>query len=523
MTAVARFTPDRLDPTDIDLSGAGGAAVPMRTLLHDHTTAYEVWVVSSPDRMRAYMKVVPGQNYAGLGKEEVKDLAARAGVAFGLLEAGIDLYVSLLRPPARFDGYFQVARGEAMRRGVDASIEFHVQPTALVPRYDVGDDGAVDFKQLHLIENCFAGQRVASILPPSPGRAGRDVFGGEIPPEAGTPLSVLAGPGVVISANGRDFTSEIEGRVVYENGTISVSPVLEIHHDVDYSVGNIDFVGRVLVRGSLLDGFRINAKHGVEINGEMGASRITSEGDVSITGGVRGKGAAFISCRNLTAHYIDEATVEATGNVTANKEILNAVVKSLGRVSIPNGSIVGGEVCGFHGVEADVIGSDMGVATRVLSGLNWTEEDMLADLRQRIAEFLERSRSAKTILDPLLVNREVLAHLGTEQKSMLADLVGELRDLRENLIELLDARSRIVNRRQEGLVNQINVRSMLNMGVAVRFTRVESEIKDSVKGPLSVIQDEDTKSTRTVAFSNLPKRVGEKAPESSGVAGAAAE
>ncbi|MCC8180993.1 MAG: FapA family protein [Planctomycetes bacterium] len=492
------------DPTDVELAGHNGEPVPMCTLYYDRTSEFEVRIVSSPDRMRVYIQMLPGPNFVPPGPSRIRNLLELAGIAAGFLDSGIVLYSSLMHGTEPYTGFFQVARGEPMRKGEDGSIEFHVQPTAFKPRYDEEDDGAIDFKQLNLIENCFAGQRVASILPPGPGRPGTDIFGDEIPPMPGNPISVQAGPGVVISSNGRDFTSEIEGRVVYENDVISVSPVLEIYRDIDYSVGNVDFVGKVVVNGSLLDGFYINAKHGVELTGEMGASRITSEGDVKLTGGVKGKNVAFISCRNLTARYIDDAVVEASGDVVVNKEIMNSNIKSLGRLSIPDGAIIGGEVCGYHGVEAQSLGSDMGVATRVISGLNWTDEEQLQGMRSRIAELLDRTQSAKLILDPLLADREILSQLGEDQKSMLSELIAELRELRDQLAELLDSRSRITNRRQTGLVNQVNVTGTMHMGVSIRFTLVESPIKDDITGPLSVTQDEKNKSIRIGSFVKLP-------------------
>ncbi len=494
----------KLGSADADLPGYGGAPVPVRTLFYDQGPDREIHIVASPDGMHAYAKVLPGPKFAGISPAALAGALRSAGVVHGLIEPGIGLFTAQQGGAAPFDGYFEVARGEAMRKGEDGFIEFHVQPTSFQPRYDENDAGNIDFKQLNLIENCFAGQRVASILPPGPGRPGMNVFGEELPPAAGAPVQVRAGPGVIVSSNGRDFTAEIEGRLVHEDGVLTVSPVLEISRDVDYSVGNVDFIGKVTVRGSLLDGFYINAKRGVEISGEVGASRITSEGDVKIIGGVRGKGAAIIACRGLSAHYIDDAAVEASGDVEATKEILNSDVKSLGRVSIPYGAIVGGSVCGFKGVEAETLGSEMGVQTQVAAGLNWTEEIRKEELRARIAEYMDRIQSSKVLLDPLFGDGSVKARLGSEQKSMLSELISELRDLRESLMEILQERDILMSRRQGGMVNQINVRKTLYLGVQVRFSQADGEVKDSVKGPVSVIQDSSGKSFRIGASVNLP-------------------
>ena len=499
--------------TDMTVAGYQGAPVPMRTLYYDRTSDREAHLVVTPDNMRVYLKLIPGEHFSGVTRESVVALIAGSGVVNGLVEPGIALFINTQNSAAPFKGFCQVAVGTPMRKGENGSIEFHVQPTSLEPRYDESDSGNIDFKQLNLIENCFAGQRVATILPPGPGRPGKDVFGGAIPPVPGEPTGVQPGPGIVMSPNGRDFTSEIEGRPVFEDGVLSVSPMLEISRDIDYSVGNVDFVGKVLVRGSLLDGFYINAKRGVELQGEVGAGRITSEGDVKITGGIKGKNAAIITCRNLTAHYIDDAVVEASGSVTATKEIINSSVKALGRVSVTGGAIIGGEVCGFQGVEAETVGSDMGVSTWVMAGLNWTEENRKDEIRAQVAEYLDRVQSGKVLLEPLFADKEVTARLGSEQKSMLSDLISELRDLRESLEELLGERASIDGRTQVGMVNQINVRRMLYMGVSTRFSRVDAQVHDGVKGPISLTQDIDREVMVTGGFKELPKLVTESPSE----------
>lgn len=503
-------TPDiPLDKADTELAGLDGAPLAACSLYYDRPPGYEVRVVYTPDRMRAYMKLTPGPGES-ISSSQILEVLREAGVTSGIIRTAVELYAALQSSAKPVKDYVQLARGEPMRLGEDGSIEFHVQPTAPQARYDANPDGVIDYKQLNLIENCFAGQRVATTLPPGPGRPGLDIFGDVIPAIPGSPINVQAGPGVIISSNGRDFTSDIEGRVTYEDGLISVSPVLEILHDIDYSVGNVDFVGKVVVKGNLLDGFYINARKGVEISGDMGAARITSDGDVKIAGGVKGKSAALIACRKCSARYIDDATVEAAGDVSVTKEIMNSVVLSLGRVSIPEGSIIGGEVCGFQGVEADTLGSEMGVPTSVVAGVNWADENQLAGIRERITDYLDRTQSSQVLLGPLLDSKDILAKLGAEEKTMLSELISELKDLRDELAVELEERGKINSHRQDGMVNQINVRKMVNQGVDVRFSLIEHQVKDAVKGPVSITQDEARKAAKFASLVSLPKLGGEE-------------
>ncbi|MDR1520180.1 MAG: FapA family protein [Planctomycetota bacterium] len=494
----------KLDAVDFEIPWREGATLPARSLLHERNARWEIHLAVSADRMRAFIRIVPGGNFAGVGAAELAGILNSAGVIFGHSGPGLELYAAIQSGPSPFPGYFQLARGIPMSRGEDGSVEFHVQPTSSQPRYDQSAKGNIDFKQLNLIENCFIGQRIASILPPGPGRAGRDVYGKVLPPRPGVPIEVEAGLGVAANANGREFTAEAEGHLIYEKGVIRISQLLEIDHDVDLRVGNLDFVGKVAVKGSLPDGFYINGKRGVEVLGDMGAARITSEGDVTLRGGVKGKNAAIITCRNLHARYIDDSVVEATGSVTIEKEIVNSNVKALGRVSVLRGAIVGGLVCGFLGVEADSAGSELGVATRIMTGLSWMDENRKEDIRGQVAERQERIESAKILLAPLFADPEAKSRLGNEEKSLLFELVSELRELRDDLRELLQERSAIQDQTRADAVNLINIVKILHQGVETSFSRASRSISDSVKGPLSLISDASGDKVDIVQMQKMP-------------------
>ncbi len=493
----------QFETPDTTLAGRNGEEIPMRTLFVDETPVMFTHLVVTLDRMQVFLRIIPGANFKQISADYLSDLLSSFHVIYGVDRTNLAFFAALQSSPTPFDGYFQVARGTPPHKGEDGYIEFHVQPSAAVPRYDLNDSGGIDFKQLNLIENCFAGQRVASIVPPGPGRPGFDVFNNVIQPEPGVPAKIRPGPGVLISSTGRDFNSDIEGRLIFEDGILSISPLLEIIHDIDYSVGNVDFIGKVVINGTVLDGFSVMGKKGVEIKGDLNAATITSDGDVSVMGGVNGKNNAYVSCAAFSARYIDNATIEAKGDVSSDKEILHSSVKSLGKVSIPRGAIVGGEVWAFEGIEAGTAGTELGVATALVSGLSWTDENVLSEVRAKIAENSERVQAAKLLLDQILNTPDMSSNLTLDQKSMISDLIAELRTLRDNMAQLVEEKNRIVNRKHTGRVCQINVSQNLYMGVKVRFTRYQGEIKDALKGPLSIIQDEERKTFRTVGSFQL--------------------
>src|SRR5690606_12118002 len=92
----------------------------------------------------------------------------------------------------------------------------------------------------------------------------------------------------------------IDGQVsITENDKINVFPIFEVKGDVDFRVGNIDFVGMVLIRGNVLSGFKIKATGDIRIMGEVEAADLEAGENIEIMAGVvaQGKG-SIIAGRN---------------------------------------------------------------------------------------------------------------------------------------------------------------------------------------------------------------------------------
>src|SRR5690606_13235248 len=113
-------------------------------------------------------------------------------------------------------------------------------------------------KEVVRLANVKAGQMIAERVPPEPGVPGIDVTGEPIPPKEGKEVWIKPGKNVVLSPEKTALYAAIDGLVSQsEDERINVFPVYEVNGDVDYRVGNIDFVGTVVIRGNVLTGFRV--------------------------------------------------------------------------------------------------------------------------------------------------------------------------------------------------------------------------------------------------------------------------
>lgn len=88
---------------------------------------------------------------------------------------------------------------------------------------------------------------------------------------------------------------------------ISVEPMLTLDA-VNIKSGNIKFVGSVIIKGSVDDGFDVRATGAIDIGGSVGKCTIESEnGDIVIHQGVFGKNEGYIKAgKSLWCKFVQE-------------------------------------------------------------------------------------------------------------------------------------------------------------------------------------------------------------------------
>jgi uncharacterized protein len=109
------------------------------------------------------------------------------------------------------------------------------------------------------------------------------------------------------------------------------SEIFEVDGGVDFSVGNIDFAGCIKIKGNMLSGFKVKVSESVEIGGNVDRAVVEAGVDVRIAKGFYGSQNSRISAgRNIHARSLDNADVEAGGDVVVAHYILNSNVAARG-------------------------------------------------------------------------------------------------------------------------------------------------------------------------------------------------
>ena len=317
----------------------------------------------SANRMAAYLVPTAVLNNAAppieIDAESLRKAVAAAGVVYGLQEDTFEDF----KPSDTVSHIVLVARGDRPVHGTDARIEFtftNEQSLAPIMR----DDGSVDHHAAKS-RSVEAGSVLAVRHPIKPGTPGTGVMGNRIPVEIPVdhPLAAIAGAGTRVE--GDTLVADRAGGPVLNGGKVEVLVLYEVKGDVDYSVGNIQFNGDVIIGGDVYPGFSIHAEGSVTIRGIVDRATIEAGRDI-VARGIVGDGRGLITAGgNMTVGYAHQANIAVGGCLTVNREIIGCTVFADKVLTSPSGRIVGGDLTAREEISTAMIGSMQEVPTSV--------------------------------------------------------------------------------------------------------------------------------------------------------------
>jgi hypothetical protein len=404
-----------------------------RTKLKDVDAAVAIEI--SPDGLEA--RIASYRAPVGNGKQLTRGMLAqafaRAGVevepdaeavaqVFERTEKGLDVQGIV------------IARGIPPRNGRGGRFEFAGETGG--PAGSSPGAGGQDFYERDTVASVTAGSLIGRIVPPEKGVPGRSVCGHSIPAEDGPPFHVAPGPNVTVSDDGLEFHTKITGAVILSEDVLSVVVAFEIPGDVDFVRGGVRVRhASVVVQGTVRSGLSVVSGGGISVAESVENSVIEAAGDVLVRRGIAMSGSGRIrSGGSVFCHFAENAVIEANGDVVVDNDISNCDIRAHGRIIAIKGKgrIQGGVVRCDGGVEANEIGSPLGVATRVVVGLEGEEHEALAFEREELERTLQKIRAFLGGGDPVTI----LQRTGIEKRESVAELLKTATAARRRLEEI---------------------------------------------------------------------------------------
>nr|WP_216667513.1 FapA family protein [Saccharibacillus deserti] len=374
-------------------------------------------IVLEPSKMSARLRFTKAEEDFACTEESLRHFLHDQNVRHGLLDEAIRSFVA--SPENYFFDEIEIARGTSPIDGVDGTIEFMFDKEEEARPME-REDGRVDYKELIRLKNVGKGQLLARRHPTRPGTPGTAVTGEEVPFKPGKEARFKVGKNVVTDEKQTSMYATIEGMVSQtDNGKINVFTVYEVHGDVDYSSGNIDFVGTVVIRGSVLPGFRVKAAGDIRVQGGVEGAELFADGSIEITGGVIGYHKGIVKAgMNIKSSFIQDGNVEAGEDIIVSQSIMHSEIRA-GKNVVCSGSkglIVGGHIQAGETVTARTVGNTMATATAIEVGVLPNLRNELADLHKRLRETAENMQKTTQALGLL----DQMAHAGTLNADKLA-------------------------------------------------------------------------------------------------------
>ncbi|MCM3632011.1 DUF342 domain-containing protein [Paenibacillus camelliae] len=443
----------------------------------------------SSDKLVAFVSLKTIYDDEKYVPEDLESYIRKQGIVHGLLH---DHIRSICKEPIQYmNRKIEVAKGEPAGKGIDGSVVF-VDVEDKHRESDNSDNDVIDFKQVTKLDNVKRGQLIARLIPPQTGPSGLTVTGETVPGVIGKPARFKVGKNVVVNAEGNLMYSAIDGLIsLTDKDKINVFPVFEVKGDVDYRVGNIDFVGTVVIRGNVLTGFKVNAAGDIRVIGGVEGAELNSGGSIEITGGIMASGKGMVTAaQNIKCSFIQDANITAGGDVHASQSILHSIVKAGQKVICDSskGLIVGGVIQASDGVSAKTIGNAMSTATTIEVGVHPEHRNEQLNIRASIkeqTEHLDRTEKALVILDQLaatgkltpdrLAMRQKLIHTKNQTTVLINDLKDRMLEIEKQL--------------EDSELATVSIKNQVFGGVKIVIGRYTRYIKDSTSSVVFKYED----------------------------------
>jgi uncharacterized protein (DUF342 family) len=267
-----------------------------------------------------------------ISPEEIEEYLRRAGITFGLVKSNLQELAD-----CQEEREFLVAEGVRPLPPVDASVRVLFQEKCSCLQPPGEGENKMERVSLHQVISVEPGELLAEVVPPQPGKPGRDVKDQEVSPGEPKDIMLVAGPGVRVDEDGRKAFALISGRPEISGARVTVHPSYTISGDVDAKTGKVVFKGDVHVLGNVLDEMSVEAVGQVTINGFAANASIIAGSNVLVHRNIVGctvrAGGLAVICNRFNKALVElvenlDKLAEAAGqllhhpSVAGNKDIV---------------------------------------------------------------------------------------------------------------------------------------------------------------------------------------------------------
>ena len=420
----------------------------------------------SGDELSAYLTITPHEGTGHtLTEEMLREALAERGITYGVRDEAIAEALESDKPGGE-PSTVLVARGRVGSKRGGPTVQLFVT----LPN----EEKVRILRNRDHIATVTAGQPIAEVFRDAPKGPGMTVHGSQVEARDDASGMLHAGENVYSTATEEGATLLIaaaDGRLVIEENVVHVLTTHTIDGDVDMSSGNVEFPSAVDIAGSARSGFAVVAEGDVRIGEMVEAALVSSNGNVTIGGGVKGAGRGVIRSKGrLTAPFIERARVFAVGDISLRTGAMLSSIKCNAKLVCDRkrSRIVGGEIKVKHGLEVVDLGSEKGVRTAVSFGQDYLTEHRIGDIEKRFERAQRRL---------LAVDRRMGELSGGELSKAQREKATLMKEMEHYSVQLFTLREKL----EEHTDSEIRVYGTLYPGVVFESHGRTREIREKVQ------------------------------------------
>ncbi len=449
-----------------------------------------IHITVSEDKMKAYMTISPPHS-GGLSPSEsdIHDALNQNGVFFGIDHNQIQTW---LKNP-EYNTNLVVAQGKHPRPGSNGEIRILFNSDTQKQRID--EKKSVDHREIGIIRSVKTGYRLAVRIEAEPGQVGQKINGEIIPAESGKNAEFKIGPNVIIKGN--DAVATITGRPVLEkNGIIRVDEMITLDK-VDYSTGNIDFPGSIIVEDRMADGFRLTTKGSIIIKKSVGKVFLKADGEIIIEGGFLGKDEGRIeSEKDVSVRFVERGRILARGSIYVRDAAMHSDLIAGDSIFLGpgRGDLIGGETIAGNNIHVNKLGAVVETRTQAIVGIQYDVIQMVNSLKNDMSEqeeILKKIENTEKQLDEK--KRKSKEPFNDEEMN----LIEKLKSVKNKYLTLLSSLKKQYEKTLESFRTHpgayMFIQKEMHHGVEINFgqNRVYKSPLKPVSGKIYIYLDDD--------------------------------
>ena len=323
------------------------------------------------DKLSAALCIYPAlPDLPGLREDNLEQLVEQAGIKHGIDASAVERALEIIAAGRVEIAELQIASGTKPGEGHDAYLVYNLEigPIAgqLLP------DGRIDFRERRIMVGVKEGQVVATKVPAVPGTPGKNVLGEIIESKSGKDIKVKTPGDVDFSPETMEVKALKDGVMsVVNEDTIKISSRHTVTSDVDFSTGNVESEGCLVIRGGIQPGFKIDCGGDLEISETVSSAQVNCGANAVIKGGITGKNSDVQIAGDADIKFIEQGKLSAGGIIVIRKQAYFSKVTSQSDIRChPSSNIMGGSLIAGGHLTVGTIGSESSDTAIIAAGVD---------------------------------------------------------------------------------------------------------------------------------------------------------